>query len=85
MGQFTLEIGDIAGALEYFEKSRQAKRDYWPAYVEIANANMRIGRRTHAEAALKAGLEVMPDDPRLRQELKDLKSTPIGPRTRRPE
>jgi tetratricopeptide (TPR) repeat protein len=74
MGQFTFERGDVANALEYFEKSRQAKAEYWPAYVEIAKANRSIGRLQHAEAALKAGLEVMPDNANLKQALDELKS-----------
>lgn len=78
MGQFHLGRGDIASALEYFEKSRQAKKDYWPAYVEIAKANLSIGRRQEAEAALKAGLEVMPTDSNLKQALEQLKAITGG-------
>jgi tetratricopeptide (TPR) repeat protein len=78
MGQFTFESGDVANALEYFDKSRQAKADYWPAYVEIAKANMSIGRLQHAEAVLQAGLEVMPDNANLKQALDELKLTSAG-------
>ena len=76
MGQFALGRDDIVGALEYFENSYRAKPDYWPPYVEIAKTNLSIGRRQEAEAALKAGLAVSPDEPNLKQALAQLKATP---------
>ena len=76
MGQFAMGRDDIVGALEYFEKSYRAKPDYWPAYVEVAKTNLSFGRRQEAEAALKAGLAVSPDEPNLKQALAQLKATP---------
>jgi tetratricopeptide (TPR) repeat protein len=76
MGQFSFERGDVVAALEYFDRSRAAKSDYWPPYIEIAKVNMKIGRRQEAEAALKQGLEVMPGEPRLKEALDNLKTAP---------
>lgn len=76
MGQFALGREDIVSALEYFEKSYRTKPDYWPAYIEIAKTNLSFGRRQEAEAALKAGLAVSPDEPNLKQALAQLKATP---------
>lgn len=74
MGQAAFANRDVGRALAFYEKSRQAKSDYWPAYIEIARTNLSFGRRDEAISALKAGLEVMPDEARLRQALDRLSS-----------
>ena len=78
MGQAAVGSGDVAVALEYFESSRRAKADYWPAYIEIARTNLSFGRRQAAEAALKAGLAASPDEPNLKQALAQLSARPVG-------
>lgn len=76
VGQFHATLGRHFEALEFFDRSRQAKADYWPPYVETANLNLTIGRRQHARDALKAGLAVMPEEPRLLEALKQLDARP---------
>lgn len=76
MGQASFARSDIPGALDYFEKSRAAKPDYWPVYIEIAKTNLSFGRRQEAEAALNAGLALLPDEPNLKQALAQLKAAP---------
>ena len=78
MGQAAFGSGDVPGALEYFDRSRRAKADYWPAYIEIARTNLSFGRRQAAEAALKAGLAASPDEPNLKQALAQLSARPVG-------
>lgn len=76
MGQASFGRGDVAVALEYFDRSRRAKADYWPAYIELARTNLSFGRRQEAEAALRAGLEASPDEPNLKQALAQLSARP---------
>jgi tetratricopeptide (TPR) repeat protein len=72
IGQYHAALGQALEALEAFEKSRIAKADYWPPYVETANLNVRIGRRSEAEQVLRRGLEIMPNEQNLLQALSRL-------------
>ncbi len=72
IGQYHAILGRAALAIEHFEKSRQTKPDYWPAYLEIARVNARIGRRQAAIDVLRAGLSQVPGQPRLLGALSDL-------------
>lgn len=72
IGQYHAALGQALEALEAFEKSRIAKADYWPPYVETANLNVRIGRRGEAEQVLRLGLEIMPNEQNLLQALSRL-------------
>jgi tetratricopeptide (TPR) repeat protein len=85
-GQWSAAAEAYARALEYFEESIQAKPDYWPPYLEIANVNLGLRRRQHAIDALERGLKVMPQQEQLTAALKriqDGKSPPAG-RSARP-
>jgi tetratricopeptide (TPR) repeat protein len=69
-GQFAVGRDDPAQAIEFFEASIRSKADYWPAYLELSNVQLKIFRRQQAIEVLEAGLKVMPDDPRLIAALK---------------
>jgi tetratricopeptide (TPR) repeat protein len=72
MGQAAFEMGEVGTALAYFDRSRQTKPDYWPAYLEIARTNESFGRREEAKAALKAGLQAIPGNAQLMKALDHL-------------
>lgn len=69
VGQANLTLGKIVEALDFFDRSRNAKPDYWPPYLEIADVNLSIGRRDRAKEVLREGLRLMPDEPRLKEAL----------------
>lgn len=75
MGQFAMRADNPVQALEYFEASRKAKADYWPAYIGLHEVNLRIGRRQAAVDILRQGLQVMPDEPKLKAALAKLQPT----------
>jgi tetratricopeptide (TPR) repeat protein len=75
MGQFAIGAGDPVRAAEFFEKSRERKPDYWPAYVELANLNISLGRKQVALEAVQAGLLAVPDQANLKELLTRLKTT----------
>lgn len=76
MGQFSIGAQEPARALEYFEKSRQIKPDYWPAYLELADLQASLGRRQQALEALQAGLTLIPGQPALAEALRKLSAKP---------
>lgn len=52
-------------ALDAFQKSREIKPDYWPAYAGLSDTESEVGRLDAARAHIKAGLELMPQEPAL--------------------
>lgn len=68
IGQFHARLGRPVEALEAFERSRSAKADYWPAYLEGARLNDLLRRRDVALALLDAGIAIMPSEQRLLDE-----------------
>lgn len=76
VGTYHVQLENWVEAIEYFNRSRSAKVDYWPPYVEIANVNARLGRQQQAIAVLKEALEVMPGEVRLTEALKRIESMP---------
>ena len=75
-GTFHALIGELPQAIDFFERSRTAKADYWPPYVELAKVNLGLGRRQKAIETLRAGLEVMPSEQALLDALKRVEGTP---------
>jgi tetratricopeptide (TPR) repeat protein len=71
-GRFHLELGRPAQAIEHFEKSKQANAQYWPAYLDLARVNARLGRNAEALEALDAGLAQVPNQPDLLKERRRL-------------
>jgi len=80
IGQYQNELGLPALALEAFEASRNAKRDYWPAYLHIAQVYTRIGRNADALRTLDEGLEAIPGSPQLAELRQRILATPAGKR-----
>ncbi len=75
IGQFNLALERYPEALEAWDRSRAIKPDYWPPYVEIANLNLRLGRRDQALAVLNEGLRHMPDERRLHEAIERARAT----------
>lgn len=72
LGEAHAELGEHMQAIDYFEKSNQAKSDYWPAYAGWATSLAKTLRRAEAHEVLNRGLKEIPDNPqllRLREEL----------------
>lgn len=82
MGQYHNELGEPIRALDAFRASMEAKPDYWPAYLAMSELQQRLGQRQRAQETLQAGLQQIPDDPRLTEALRAL-SAPQNP-TRQP-
>ena len=60
-------------ALEAYQKSRQAKADYWPAYTWAADTLMVLGRRKEAVELLEQGLVIMPGSPEITRKLETVR------------
>lgn len=84
IGQFNQRLGLPIQALEHFDKAREVKPDYWPAYVGLAEVNQSIGKRQAAIDVLNEGLKLMPAEPRLVAALEQMQSTAGAPRGTRP-
>jgi tetratricopeptide (TPR) repeat protein len=83
MAQYRMSAEKPAEALQFYERARAAKPDYWPPYVGIADLQVKLGRPAAAREVLQAGLALMPDEPRLRERLAQLDSTRRAPAPRR--
>jgi tetratricopeptide (TPR) repeat protein len=68
-GEALLELGRVAEAQEAFQRSRQIKPDYWPAYTMWADFLARSGRHADARALLEAALVESPDQSELTRRL----------------
>lgn len=80
-GTFQMMNGELVPAMEFFERSRASKPNYWPPYVELANINQRLGRRDKALETLRAGLELMPNEPALLDALRRVEASAVTSRT----
>lgn len=69
-GEAYVVLGEYPQAIAEFERSRQAKADYWPPYVAQAQLHVKLGMRTQARELLDAGLALMPDEPALQEALR---------------
>ena len=65
VGEANLELQSNLGALEAFQRSRELKPDYWPAYVRAATVLMRIGKTADAVTLIEQGLTHKPNEPAL--------------------
>jgi hypothetical protein len=81
VGTYHAALGDWVQAIDFFDRSRATKPDYWPAYLETAKLNMSIGRRQQAIEALQSGLQVLPNESQLLEALKRIESKPPATRT----
>jgi tetratricopeptide (TPR) repeat protein len=74
-GDGYVQLREYAQAIEEFEKSRDAKPDYWPPYVAQAQVHMTLGMRNEARAILEQGLQLMPGEANLQSALDRLAAT----------
>jgi hypothetical protein len=65
IGEASTELQAYASALDAFQRSREAKPDYWPAYVRAAAVLTRLGKNADAAALLQEGLTRVPNEPAL--------------------
>jgi hypothetical protein len=79
IGEASVELQDYASAMEAFQRSREAKPDYWPPYVRGAAVLTRLGKNADAAALLEQGLARMPSEPALIAAYKRTGRTPPKP------
>jgi tetratricopeptide (TPR) repeat protein len=60
-------------ALEWYEKARREKPDYWPGYTFAADTLLAIGRRKEALDLLESGLLTIPGNPEITRKLENIK------------
>jgi hypothetical protein len=77
-------LGDLPAAKESFEKSRQLKPDYWPAYTLWIDELLKIRQSEAAKALAIEGLRQAPGNPQLLAKLRaiDPKAKPPAPAVR---
>lgn len=78
MGEYYERLGQPAAALLHFERSQQAKPDYWPAYLHMAELQTKLGKRAAAIEALSEGLKQVPQQAQLQAELARLSGQSAG-------
>jgi tetratricopeptide (TPR) repeat protein len=66
-GEVMIELGRLGDAKAAFERSRQLKPDYWPAYTGWADFLIRNRQFDEARALIEEGLRNIPDAPQLVQ------------------
>ncbi len=75
MGDYYRTLKRYGEAAEAFQKSRELKSDYWPAYAGLADLLVQSGRRNDAKAVLEQGLTILPNENALRSRLDRLNSS----------
>ncbi len=73
LGEAHAAIPSHIEALEWYQKARQEKPDYWPGYVWAADSLLAINRRKEAVQLLESGLGVMPGNPEITRKLEAIK------------
>lgn len=68
LGEAHLKLGDPGQAFSAFEKARQKKPDYWPAYSRWVEVLMRLNKRNEARDLAELGLRHAPNSEVLRQQ-----------------
>ena len=67
LGETQLKLGDLPGAQASFERSRELKPDYWPAYTRWIDVLVGLKQKGTARALAEQGLRYAPDSIELRQ------------------
>jgi len=78
MGEYYGRLGQPVAALLHFERSKQTKPDYWPAYLHMAELQAKLGKRAAAVDALSEGLKQVPQQPQLLAAMARLGGKPAG-------
>ncbi|MFN0084512.1 MAG: tetratricopeptide repeat protein [Blastocatellia bacterium] len=63
------QIGRNEGAIEFYERARQAKPNDFDLLVALGNTNFDLKRYSEAEKWYRLALEVRPNDPLIRMDL----------------
>jgi len=69
---------DLDGAIKHFRKSITFRPSNADAYLALSKVLVKQNRFVEAVTALRQGVEAVPDDPRVRNELARLLATPPG-------
>lgn len=72
VGTYFVQQDMYVEALDHFAKSKNAKPDYWPPYVEAAKVYMRLKQREKALEWLRDGLSHLPEEPQLVRALAEI-------------
>lgn len=67
LGRLLLNRREETAALKQFERALQERPDWRPAWAETVQANLLARRDTDAQRFLDRGLQLFPQDPRLRR------------------
>ena len=76
LGEAHLKLGEISDAFSAFERSRQMKPDYWPAYSRWIDVLIGLNKRKEARELAGIGLEYCPGCEVLRNQFKSLGGDP---------
>ena len=76
LGEAYLKVGDTANAYSAFEKARQVKPDYWPAYSRWVDVLIKSNLRKDALALARQGLAHAPASEVLRRQYISLGGDP---------
>ncbi len=71
-GRSLMRLKKADAAMENFAKSIEAKSDYWPPYLEMADYQVSVGAKAKAIETLQEGLRKAPDAKALRSRLREL-------------
>jgi tetratricopeptide (TPR) repeat protein len=79
MGDYHLAVARYGEALEWYERARVEKADYWPPYVRAAELlGGALNRRADAIKLLQEGAQRMPAEKRFAEALKKLGASPAA-------
>lgn len=65
IGEYYTRIGNASQASAHFQRAIDAKADYWPPYVRLADIYLQLGERTKALEIIDAGLRHVPGNAQL--------------------
>lgn len=65
IGDYQVQMERPVDAMESYQMAREAKPDYWPAYLRMARVQEGLGQLARAVETLNEGLRATPDQPEL--------------------
>jgi tetratricopeptide (TPR) repeat protein len=72
LGEAYALLPELAKAIQSYERAIEIKPDYWPAYERLATAYTQARLPDRALEALRNGLRVLPEQPELLRQYKQL-------------
>ena len=76
LGEAHLKLNDLGQAYDAFERARQKKPDYWPAYSRWVDVLIRINKRKEAHDLAEVGLRHAPQSEVLRKQFESVGGDP---------